>query len=68
MDISSVRLEGLYVRLEPMLLEHYERLAEIGLGRDIFRYFPIAIDTKEQVLAYVRATSPRTTRGRCSCG
>jgi len=54
-DISPVRLEGLHVRLEPMLLEHYERLAEIGLGRDIFRYFPVTIDTKEQMLAYVRA-------------
>ena len=68
MDISPVTFEGLYVRLEPILLEHYERLAEIGLGRDIFRYFPITIDTKEQMLAYVRACVARTTRGRCSCG
>jgi hypothetical protein len=55
MTISPVTLEGQHVRLEPMRLEHYERLAEIGLGQNIFRCFPIAIDTKEQMLAYVRA-------------
>lgn len=37
-----------------MRLDHYEWLAEIGLGQDIFRYFPIAIDTKDQMLAYVQ--------------
>jgi len=54
MDVTPVTLEGKHVRLEPMHLEHYERLAEIGLGQDVFRYFPIAIDTKEQMLGYVQ--------------
>jgi NAD(P)-dependent dehydrogenase (short-subunit alcohol dehydrogenase family) len=54
LDLRPVTLEGTHVQLEPMRLDHYERLAEIGLGQDIFRYFPIAIDAKEQMLAYVK--------------
>ena len=46
-----------------MRLEHNERLAEIGLGQGIFRYFPIAIDTKEQMLAYVQHCVAATNSG-----
>jgi RimJ/RimL family protein N-acetyltransferase len=63
MDVTPVTLEGKHVRLEPMRLEHYERLAEIGLGQDIFRYFPITIDTKEQMLAYVQHSIAATDSG-----
>jgi RimJ/RimL family protein N-acetyltransferase len=63
MNITPVTLDGEHVRLEPMRLEHYERLAEIGLRQDIFRYFPIAIDTKEQMLAYVHHSVAATDSG-----
>jgi RimJ/RimL family protein N-acetyltransferase len=63
MDVTHVTLEGKYVRLEPMRLEHYERLAEIGLGQDIFRYFPITIDTKEQMVGYVQHSITATDSG-----
>ena len=63
LDVARVTLEGKLVRLEPMRLEHFERLAEIGLGQDIFRYFPIDIDTKEQMLAYVRHSVAATDSG-----
>jgi len=54
MDIRPVTLEGRFVRLEPMRLDHATPLAEIGAGRDIFRYFPIPLDTADQIEAYVR--------------
>jgi RimJ/RimL family protein N-acetyltransferase len=54
MEITPVTLEGRFVRLEPMRLEHAERLGQIGAGRDIFRYFPIALDTPQQIEVYVR--------------
>jgi RimJ/RimL family protein N-acetyltransferase len=63
MDVPPVALEGNHVRLEPMRVDHYERIAEIGLGQDIFRYFPIAIDTKEQMLAYVQHSVAATDEG-----
>jgi N-acetyltransferase len=63
MDVTPVTLEGKHVRLEPMRLDHYEGLAEVGLGKDIFRYFPIAIDTKEQMLGYVQHCVAATDTG-----
>ena len=63
MEGTPVTLEGQHVRLETMRLEHYERLAEIGLGHDIFRYFPITIDTQEQMLGYVRHCVAATDSG-----
>jgi hypothetical protein len=43
MDVARVTLKGKHVRLEQMRLGHYERLAEIGLEKGIFRYFPIGM-------------------------
>jgi hypothetical protein len=39
MNVVPPTLEGKYVRLEPMKVEHALALAQVGLGRDIFRYF-----------------------------
>ena len=54
MGVTPVTLDGQHVRLEPMRMDHAPALAAVGLGQDIFRYFPIAIDTPEQMEAYVR--------------
>jgi len=54
MNVVPVTLEGRFVRLEPMRVEHCRALIAVGLGQDIFRYFPINIDTPEQMEAYVR--------------
>ncbi len=56
MDIQPVTLEGRFVRLEPMRLEHFEAFAEIGLGHDIFRWYPFAVETRDEMLAYVRGS------------
>lgn len=56
MNIQPTTLEGRFVRLEPMSLEHYDALAAIGLGHDIFRWYPYAVDTKDDMLAYVRSS------------
>jgi RimJ/RimL family protein N-acetyltransferase len=56
MDIRPVTLEGRFVRLEPMQLEHCDGLADIGLGDDIFRWFPYAVETKADMLAVVRSS------------
>lgn len=56
MNVQPVTLDGRYVRLEPMSLEHYDAFAAIGLGHGIFRWYPFAVDTKDDMLAYVRAS------------
>jgi RimJ/RimL family protein N-acetyltransferase len=54
MDIQPVTLEGRFVRLVPMAMEHYESFVAIGLGHDIFRWYPFAVDTESDMLAYMR--------------
>jgi RimJ/RimL family protein N-acetyltransferase len=60
MDIRPVTLQGRFVRLEAMSLDHCEALAAIGLGHDIFRWYPFAVDTERDMLAWVR----RSLEGR----
>src|SRR2546426_662696 len=54
MDVGAVTLEGSVVRLEPMRVEHYDAFVQIGLGHDIFRWYPFAVDNAADMLVYVR--------------
>jgi RimJ/RimL family protein N-acetyltransferase len=59
MNVRPVTLEGRYVRLEPLGPEHVDALVKLAAGKGIFRYFPIQIDTADEVrgyLDYCRAT------------
>ena len=53
MDPRPVTLRGRVVRLEPMGEAHLERLVEIGVGHDIFRWFPFAVETREDMRSYL---------------
>ena len=52
-DPQPVTLEGRYVRLEPLRPEHVDVFTEIGLGHDIFRWFPWSVDTPAEMQAFV---------------
>jgi len=52
-DPRPVTLSGRVVRLEPMRELHLDRLVEIGIGHDIFRWFPFAVETREDMRSYV---------------
>jgi N-acetyltransferase len=52
-DPRPVTLAGRFVRLEPMRDVHLGRLVEIGVGHDIFRWFPFAVETREEMASYV---------------
>jgi RimJ/RimL family protein N-acetyltransferase len=54
MEVEPVTLVGRHVRLEPMQASHTDALIEIGVGYDIFRWYPFAIDTAEDMRAYVQ--------------
>jgi RimJ/RimL family protein N-acetyltransferase len=53
MDIQPITLVGRHVRLEPLQSAHFEALLEIGVGHDIFRWFPYALETREQMETYL---------------
>jgi len=52
-DPRPATLSGRVVRLEPMREAHLERLVEIGVGHDIFRWFPFAVETREDMRSYL---------------
>jgi RimJ/RimL family protein N-acetyltransferase len=53
MAIAPVTLEGHYVRLEPLTIEHTTGLAEIGLDEDLWKWIPAPVRTLEEMTAYV---------------
>ena len=48
-------LEGDFVRLEPMTLEHHAGLSEIGLDPEIWRYTTVMIRTPEEMRGYMES-------------
>jgi RimJ/RimL family protein N-acetyltransferase len=50
-----VVLEGSFVRLEPMTLEHHAQLTEIGLDPEIWRLTVVMIRTAEEMRSYVES-------------
>jgi len=46
-------LQGNYIRLEPLSLEHLDGLCEIGLDQEIWRWSPAPITTSEEMRSYI---------------
>ena len=63
MKVEPVVLEGRYVRLEPLALEHVAGLAEVGLDEDLWQWIPVPVRTPEEMTAYVEtALKERSNR------
>ncbi|HUJ49430.1 MAG TPA: GNAT family protein [Bryobacteraceae bacterium] len=54
MQIAPVVLGGRHIRLEPLALSHVSALAEVGLDEELWRWIPVQVRTREDMLAYVR--------------
>jgi RimJ/RimL family protein N-acetyltransferase len=52
-DPQPVTLEGRHVRLVPMQREHLPAFIRIGLGHDIFRWFPWTVTTPDEMRAFI---------------
>ena len=53
MIVEPVTLEGRYVRLEPLALDHHARLCEVALEADIFRWFPVPVRTADDMRRFI---------------
>ncbi|HEX9608202.1 MAG TPA: GNAT family protein [Gemmatimonadaceae bacterium] len=53
--LEPVVLEGSFVRLEPMTLEHHAQLTEIGLDPEIWRLTIVMIRTGEEMRGYMES-------------
>lgn len=63
MNPQPIVLEGRFIRLEPMRPEHAEAFAAIGLGQDLFRWYPYSMDTPEDMRAFVRLSLAAQAKG-----
>ncbi|HET7371703.1 MAG TPA: GNAT family protein [Gammaproteobacteria bacterium] len=48
-------LEGNYIRLEPLSLDHLDALCEVGLDEAIWQWSPLPIRSRNDMRAYVEA-------------
>ena len=55
MELNPVTLEGAYVRLEPLTVEHIPGLCEVGLDSELWRWTPMILRAPEDMRAYVLA-------------
>lgn len=53
--LEPIVLEGDFVRLEPMTLEHHAGLSEIGLDPDIWRLTVAVVRTPEEMRSYMES-------------
>ena len=55
MGVERVTLEGEYVRLEPLAIEHLDALCEFGLDEELWRWSPAPMRTRQELRAYIEA-------------
>jgi RimJ/RimL family protein N-acetyltransferase len=53
--LDPVVLEGSFVRLEPMSMDHHARLSDVGLDPEIWRYTIVMIRTPEEMRDYMKS-------------
>ncbi len=53
MIIEPVTLEGQYVRLEPLSMDHYAALCECSLDDELWRWIPFPVHTPDEMRAYI---------------
>jgi RimJ/RimL family protein N-acetyltransferase len=51
--VEPVVLDGKYVRLEPLSLDHVAGLTDVGLEAEIWRWMPLAVQTSGEMRALV---------------
>ena len=63
MKIEPLTLTGRFVRLEPLRIEHLDRLCEVGLEAEIWRWSPEPITAPEAMKKYVETALDEQRRG-----
>ena len=54
MNLNPVTLEGSHVRLEPLSESHHEGLSAVGLDPELWKWIPIQVLDREQMMKYIR--------------
>lgn len=63
MHVGPMILEGRFVRLEPLTIEHVAALAHVGLDEDLWRWIPAPVRTAEDMKSYVETALQERASG-----
>ncbi len=63
MVTEPITLEGRYIRLVPLSLEHHRGLCEVGLDEELWRWTAQPVRTSEEMRAYVQTALDEQARG-----
>ena len=63
MHVAPAILEGRFVRLEPLAIDHVGALAKIGLDEDLWRWIPVPVRTAADMKSYVETALKERTSG-----
>jgi RimJ/RimL family protein N-acetyltransferase len=55
MVVEPVTLQGQYVRLEPLKMEHFDALWSVGQDPELWKWTPYQINTGDKMRMYIRA-------------
>ena len=55
MVVEPLTLQGQFVRLEPLTVEHFDALWAVGQDHDLWQWTPYQINTPEKMHTYIRA-------------
>jgi N-acetyltransferase len=63
MKIEPINLEGNFVRLEPLSLNHLAQLCEVGLDSELWRIIPTQITNKNDMKQYIETALAEQKQG-----
>ena len=63
MNLAPVTLEGSDVRLEPLSESHHDALCAVGLDPELWKWIPIQVLTRDQMMKYIRAVLAEQEKG-----
>jgi RimJ/RimL family protein N-acetyltransferase len=64
MLVEPVTLEGRYVRLEPLSIDHVDALCAVGLEPELWTWIPTAVRTPDDMREYVESALADRAAGR----
>ena len=64
MKVEPIVLEGEFVRLEPLRMEHHAALAEVALDPELWRWTGAAVDNAEDLKRYMEHALAERDAGR----
>lgn len=63
MSLNPVILEGIHVRLEPLMESHHPALCEVGLEPELWKWIPLQVLDADQMMRYLRGALADQEKG-----